>query len=182
MFLRAFRLALLIAIASISLNAIFNLPSSARVFLQSAQPHTVIDYYRLLPDKYFEATREQRFSWMLDPKRGAVVDVSNGYLYAAGDGAQTDIYVCLFKRLDGTYLVAVKSHESDSDIYTYLDFYIYDKGRLQNVTKQSLPMKFDKELKYELPRYGTTVKVTDENGKRVYDLVWINGKFKLKRA
>ncbi len=60
-------------------------------------PRTVVDYYMLLPDKYFEANRQQRRHWMLDPQRGAIVDVANGYLYAVGDGAQTDIYTRLFK-------------------------------------------------------------------------------------
>jgi hypothetical protein len=42
--------------------------------LQSTGPQTVVDYYMLLPDMYFEVTREQRLHWMLDPKRGAIVD------------------------------------------------------------------------------------------------------------
>jgi hypothetical protein len=66
-------------------------------------PRTVVDYYMLLPDKYFEAEREQRVHWMLDPKRGAIVDIANGYLFAPGDGAQTDIYTCVFKRSNGTH-------------------------------------------------------------------------------
>ena len=50
---------------------------------QSSQPRTVVDYYMLLPDKYFEANQKQRLHWMLDPKRGAIVDIKNGYLYAS---------------------------------------------------------------------------------------------------
>ena len=36
---------------------------------QPNEPHTVVDYYMLLPDKYFEANRDERLHWMLDPKR-----------------------------------------------------------------------------------------------------------------
>lgn len=64
---------------------------------QLTQPQTVKDYYLLLPEKYFWANQAERIDWMLDPKRGAVVDTKNGYLYAPGDGAQTDIWVCLSK-------------------------------------------------------------------------------------
>src|SRR5437764_5241493 len=45
---------------------------------QGQRPRTVLDYYRLLPGKYFEANLEQRINFMLDPKRGAIVDVRNG--------------------------------------------------------------------------------------------------------
>ena len=149
---------------------------------QSTPPRTVVDYYMLLPDKYFEANSEQRLHWMLDPKRGAIVDIKNGYLYATGDGAQTDIYACLFKRSDGRYLIAVNYNDKEDVFESILDFYIYDRGRLRNVTKSVLPVPFNKHLYYELPRYGTTIAVTDRSGKRLYDLVWAKGVFRLKRA
>src|SRR5919106_1956733 len=97
---------------------------------QTANPHTVLDYYKLLPEKYFEANEEQRVKWMLDPGRGAIVDVKNGYLYAPGDGAQTDVYVCLFKKSDGSYLITVKSHPADTNEFTRLDFYVLKSGKL----------------------------------------------------
>jgi hypothetical protein len=70
---------------------------------------------------------------MLDPARGAVVDLKNGYIFALGAGAQTSIYVCMFKKIHGDYLVAVKSHDADTDEYTYPDFYEYKRGTLVQV-------------------------------------------------
>jgi len=58
---------------------------------ESSAPRTVLDYYLLLPEKYFEADKEHRIKWMLDQKWGAIVDVKNGYIYARGDGAQTQV-------------------------------------------------------------------------------------------
>jgi hypothetical protein len=85
---------------------------------QSSPPKTVLDYYLLLPEKYFEANKEQRVKWMLDLRRGAVVDIMNGYIYAAGDGAQTPIYVCLFKRPGDLIKIhkkeGMKNHSSHS--------------------------------------------------------------------
>ena len=85
---------------------------------QGQPPRTVLDYYRLLPGKYFEANFEQRMNFMLDPKRGAIVDVPNGYLFAPGDGAQTDVNVRLFRKADGHNVIAVKSHAPDSNDFT----------------------------------------------------------------
>src|ERR1044072_9886955 len=73
-------------------------PAQTAELKEVADPQTVVDYYRLLTDKYFEANDEQRVNWMLDKRRGAVVDLEHGYLHALGDGAQTDIYVRLFDR------------------------------------------------------------------------------------
>ena len=148
---------------------------------QGSGARTVLDYYLLLPDKYFEANREQRVKWMLDSNRGAVVDLKNGYIFAPGDGAQTSIYVCLFKKIDGDYLVAVKSYDVDTDEYTYLDFYEYIRGTLVKV-KALLPVKAYQEFKYKMPRYGRSIDVTDRNGKKIYSFVWSGRRFVLKRS
>lgn len=139
------------------------------------------DYFLLLPEKYFEGDLEQRTHWMLDPKRGAVIDSLNGYLYAPGDGAQASIWVCLFKRLDGTVLIGVKTHPSDTNEITYLEFYSYDHGRWSDVTRRVLPISVDDALNYEMPRHGTTIKVTNRRGTRHYDLIWTKDVFKLRR-
>jgi hypothetical protein len=147
---------------------------------QTPEPHTVLDYYKLLPQKYFEANEEQRVKWMLDPRRGAIVDVKNGYIFAPGDGAQTDVYVCLFKKSDRSYVIAVTSHPSDTNESTRLDLYLFDRGTLLDVTKRMLPVAVDEELKYELPRYGRTIHVK-KKGRRIYDLIWAADKFTLKK-
>ena len=146
-------------------------------FAQSPTPRTVLDYYLLLPDKYFEADKEQRVKWMLDPKRGAVVDLRHGYIYAPGDGAQTGIYVCLFKRAHRRPLIAVKWHDSDTDLYTYLDFYEYEQGTLVEVKEAVLPVKINKTFKYKLPQYGRSIEVRNSRGKRLYNLTWSGNRF-----
>ena len=149
---------------------------------QTSQPKTVLDYYKLLPDKYFEADRTQRVNWMLNPKRGAVVDLRNGYLYAPGDGAQTDIYLSLFRKRTGGYLVGVKFYASDTQDLTYLDFYVYQISSWVAVTKSVIPVNIKDELKYEMPRYGRTIRVRDKRGRPLYDLVWSGDKFRLRSS
>ncbi len=165
------------ALIALLLVFLFQLSSYA----QSPVPKTVFDYYVLLPDKYFEANKEQRVKWMLDSRRGAVVDLKNGYIFAPGDGAQTSIYVRLFKRRQRLPLLAVKSHEADIDEYTHLDFYEYKKGELVEVKKAVLPVKVNEEYKYEMPRYGKSIEVKDQRGKKIYSFIWSARGFVLKK-
>jgi hypothetical protein len=149
--------------------------------IQGQHHLTVLDYYKLLPEKYLEADHEQRIKWMLDPKRGAIVDINNGYIYAAGDGAQADIFVCVFRKADGTNLIAVKTFPGDTDEYTYLTFFIYKDSEWKNVTKTVLPLKINQVLKYEIPRYGKNIRVTSNRGKSLYDFVWTGEVFRLEK-
>jgi len=146
------------------------------------EPKTVLDYYLLLPDKYFEANEEQRVKWMLDPKRGAVVDIKNGYIFAQGDGAQTSIYVCLFKRSSGRPLIAVKWHASDTNQFTYLDFFEYKRGALVEIKDDVFPVKINEEFKYKLPHYGRSIEVRDRHYIKIYTLTWTGRRFVLKRS
>ena len=154
-------------------------PAQTEPLKEVADPKTVLDYYRLLPDKYFEADEEQRVNWMLDKRRGAVVDLEHGYLHALGDGAQTDIYVRLFDRRGQLPVVAVMYHASDSPDFTYIDFFEYRDGGL--VQESLSPVEIDENLTYELPRYGNTIQAFTTHGSPVYDLVWSQTKFELRR-
>jgi hypothetical protein len=155
------------------------LPSGATVATSRVKsPRTVVDYYMLLPQRYFEIDRRS----LLNPKYGAIVDVKNGYLRPWHDGAQIGWEMCLFKRLDGSYLFAVSWHEGPDDGWDpSLDFFSYQNGRLVDVTRSTLPQRFSEKLGYELPRYGTTIRVVTESGKQVYDLVWTRERFQIRR-
>ena len=144
---------------------------------QTSPPRNVRDYYLLLPDKYFEANPEQRVKWMLDQKRGAVVDVKHGYLVAPGDGAQMTLVVCLFKNRDGTYTVGVDAMYSEDADYSRLNFYRYANGSLVDITKSIVPVALPKDYRYKLPRYGTTIKVATQKRRHLYDLVWNGRRF-----
>jgi hypothetical protein len=142
---------------------------------------TVSDYFMLLPEKYFEANRDQRLHWMLDPKRGAIVDDKNGYIYAPGDGAQTDIYLRLFKRSHMDPVVVVNYNNENGVFEPFLDFYVYHDGQLTNQTKKVMAVPFYEDLYYHLPRVGTAIMVSDKTGKKLYELVWSGNVFKRKQ-
>jgi len=111
-----------------------------------------------------------------------VLDKKNGYIYAVGDGAQTPIYVCLFKRRHGLPVIVVKSHEPDTRDYTHLDFYEYKNDTLVEVKKGVLPVKVNENFKYGMPRYGRTIEVRDQHGRTLYSFNWSGQRFVLKRS
>lgn len=154
-------------------------PAQTAVLKEVAEPKSVLDYYRLLPDKYFEANEEERVKFMLNERRAAVVDVEHGYLHAVGDGAQTDIYVRLFDRPGQLPVMAVKYYASDSQDYTYLDFFEYKDGGLVQVSLS--PVEINENLVYELPRYGNTIQVFNKHGAPLYNFVWSQTGFLLRR-
>jgi hypothetical protein len=148
-------------------------------------PKTVMDFFRLLPRDYFfsEDLGEQRMTRMAWLKRlpGRIIDIPNGYLHMPGDGAQQSLTLCLFRRLDGTYLAVVgDNHHEVFD--PFLDFYEWRGGRLREVPRRSvLPVAYNSRLNYHLPRYGRTIRVADTQGRRQYDLVWDRRRFRLVR-
>lgn len=174
------------AFVSLVLATLATLGSTAFAAPAAQPPHTVVDFYLLLPSDYFERENDGRHRpkerlALCSGREEGIVDIPHGYLFAAGDGAQSDLTVCLFKRPDRTYLVGV-GQDSHPDLAPFLDFYEYKAGRLHKVTRAVLPVPFNPKLSYQLPRYGTTIRVTNSTGKSIYDLVWQGRKFTVRRA
>ena len=160
-------------------------------------PKTVRDFFMLLPEKYFtlESCDRQRDKGCKKAREeylktfGEVVDTANGYIKGGCDGGQACIEMAIFKRPDGTYLIGVATFaEMLNDNY----FLNYKDGTWTDASS-SVP-EFSKKNMYELPQHGTTVKVfakkivdqgpdfeASEKGKKLYDLVWKDGKFTVKR-
>ena len=117
-------------------------------------------------------------------------DTKNGYLAAGGDGAQAALRMTIFRKPSGGYIVAVNQFGEIGDDYTFLE---YENGRWKDVSKDVIPEYGTRKI-YELPRYGTTIKVfakkiidTDgviemsEKGAKLYDLAWKDGRFSIVR-
>ena len=161
---------------------------------QTKQPRTVREFFNLLPQRYFalEGCAANPTKQNCDKARRDYIktfleieDDRNGYWKSGCDGAQSCLVMTLFKRPDATYIVALKTEfEMGADNY----FLEYKNGRWLDISREVIP-EFSKNNIYELPRQGTTVEVfakknTDdipERGKKLYDLVWKNGKFSVKR-
>lgn len=156
---------------------------------QTKQPKTVRDFFMLLPGKYFALEPPLTKSEYL--KRFTVVeDTANGYFEGSGDGAQGGLIMALFKRPNGSYIVGLNTFfEGGGECY----FLEYKGGKWFNISTSTIP-KFSKKNIYKLPRYGTTIEVfakkiiekgddfeVFEEGEKLYDLQWKDGKFSIKK-
>lgn len=165
------------------------------VSAQTKQPKTVRDFFNLLPQKYFTLERcvDKPTKNNCDKARAEylknyleVEDTANGYMKGSCDGAQSCFTMVLFKRPNGTYIIAINKLFETSEQTHFLE---YTSGKWKDIGAQVIP-GYGKEKTYELPRQGTTtavyqLKETDEGfierGEKLYELVWRNGKFSIKK-
>ena len=156
--------------------------------LATVRPKTVLDYFMLLPQEFFEFPKSHLKSYLYgEGFNMLMVDKKNDYLRMAGDAAQVTIYMALFRH-KGRVLVGIYT---DGEGGGMLHLMRYENRRWKDVTKAMLPIPYNEDYIYMIPRYGTTIKVTTGNkegnwieygrGKKVYELVWTGGKFKVRR-
>jgi hypothetical protein len=151
------------------------------------QPKTVLDYFLLLPNSFFEIDRSVmgRKKWLYGTGRG-VVDVKNDYLRMQGDGAQGTLNVALFRH-KGKVLVAVQNEFEEGT----LSFLRFERGVWKDTTTEVMPLSYNDRNTYIVPRYGTIIRVLrgnsfydtghDAKRARLYDFVWTGGRFKVRR-
>lgn len=145
-----------------------------------AAPKTVVDYFLLLPQQYFEVRLSERSGLL----RYCTIDLKHDYLAMPGDGAQASLRIALFRHA-GRVLVAVHDRGYDPPDPT-LDFLRYERGRWKKVNDEVLPADWDTNSEaakyrgeiYTLPRYGSAIRVTDVLGEKLGKLIWKNGRFK----
>jgi hypothetical protein len=155
---------------------------------QTSEPKTVGDFFLLVPERYMMGY-DLRFreEMLRGEHRGVVVDVPNGYIsYDASDNP-TGFEFVIFRKNNGSYIVAYSDSVSDNFDWEVGDGYTlyllsYEGGKWRDVTKALLPVAFNKRHSYHLPRQGRDIAVTDDKGGKLYTLTWRNDRFHLKRA
>lgn len=157
-------------------------------------PRTVRDFFNLLPQEYFNLEGcEPETDKNCDKARREYVttyleteDTANGFWKSGCDGGQSCLTMALFKRPDNTYVVGVHTSNEGDDSNHFLE---YKDGKWTDISAQIVPGFSDKNL-YTLPRYGTTVTVYRKNypepnfseiGAKLYDLIWKDGKFTIRK-
>ena len=147
----------------------------------SRQPQTVADFFLLVPDRYMHGyDLSFRQQLLRGERRGAVVDIKNGYISWNASDNPEEFEFALFRRSNGKYIVAF-SAPGEPDLYDSTFFLLsYDGGRWRDVTRALLPVAYDKRLDYKLPRRGRTIVVTRDWRER-YHLTWTGDRFRVKR-
>lgn len=142
--------------------------------------HSVLDYFYLLPfvGNTPKTTAERRE--LLSHPDKHILDLKNDFIEVETD-SYPPLQAAVF-RYQGAELVAVSVPDYRSD-YNAFHLYRLRNGRLQDVTAKELPMPArTNDYLYEVPRYGTTMRVYRidlENQRRypAFDLKWRGGKF-----
>jgi hypothetical protein len=165
------------------------------LFAQSKAQVTVRDFFKLIPPEYFNIVCCDGDVEEFLEKHATVEDAANGYL--AGQDLDNDpkyggFEMALFKRPDGRHIIGLYSYAM-----RWYDFYFleYRNGRLVNIST-TIPGYSQKHY-YQFPRKGTTIGVYQKKyddpgapigvdnsvtrGRKLYDLVWQNGKFIIKK-
>lgn len=162
-------------------------PPSRTAVAQSSAPQTVADFLRLVPARYMEGY-DLRFREELlkGERRGAVVDIPNGYISWDASDNPSGFEFAIFRKSNGRYIVAYNGVDDDFDWEpadgATLRLLSYESGRWHDVTRALLPVALDGRLTYTLPRRGRNIEVTGEGGRKLYTLTWARDRFRIKRA
>ena len=172
----------------VNFGLVLFLSSTAYVQAQPTPVHTyrakpqvrrisVLDYFSLLPSLgigYGSTFQERRE--LLQPVNRPIVDVRHDYVLVHPDSSPAE-QIAVFRTRNKPDLLAVSLPDFQSD---YNDFTLYrlQNGKLRDVTREALPMPSDTgRLLYELPRFGTTIRVfrfniETQSRRHVFDLRW----------
>ena len=151
-----------------------------------AQRFSVIDYFNLLPaygisDTTTRRERRELLQSGTDPDTNPIIDLQHDYLLIHPDSSPAE-QVAVFRAHGKPDLLAVSMPDAESD-YNYFALFRLQRGKLRDVTRQMLPMPAQTDhLLYELPRFGTTIKVFRFNLEKqsrhhAFDLQWHEGRF-----
>lgn len=144
------------------------------------QPKTVTDFYLALPTDvdeiagmdevsrthfgegfFYPNERNRSKSAVLKYRKSLIKieDIKNGYLRLESNEWEGWVEIALFKKTDGNYLVAFSEVGCGPDCSGDVMFLTYEDGEWTNVTKKVFPAESSPEGFYELPRYGTTIRL-----------------------
>ncbi len=162
---------------------------------QSKSDNTLRNIFKLIPSDYFSIYCCDEKPDGFIKKYVTVEDAANGYMAGADteeDPQYSSFQMKLFKRSEDLYVVGFHSESLKWSDYYFLD---YSNGKLKNISK-TIP-QYSMANIYEFPRIGTTIKVyrkkydspgqplgvdnSVSKGRKLYDLVWENEKFVIRR-
>ena len=171
-----------------------NFESNKTETAQTNQPKTLREFFTLLPSKYFalegcDSTKDKN----CDKARTEYIktfleveDAKNGYWKSGCDGAQSCLTMAFFKRPEANYVVHILTEFEGGENSNFLE---YKSGKWSDIGAEIVP-EYSEKNTYVPPQKGTTVEVFKKNfpepsyserGAKIYDLIWNDGKFSIKK-
>lgn len=136
---------------------------------------SVLDDFKLLPQTVVEPFPGLNVKeWMLDQRRGSVIDIENGYIFAQGDGGIPSLHVAKWKSINVTIVTTELN-----DIYGPR-FYA-----CKNIDGKLIEIKLDwyrPGHQYLLPHYGKDIIEYDEKLNIISVIKFINNQFVVRRV
>ena len=188
-------------IISISLPLVFSVVVCT---LGQTPPKTVTEFYLKLPGSingiegtqdnevfgfeddflFYSNERNESPSAILRYRKSLIKieDIKNGYLRLESNEWKGWTEVALFKKADGSSLVAISQVECKPGCSGGLIFSLYTKGHWNNVTRQVFPESSSLHGYYTLPRVGTSIALVcgDDNcrhGEKLAEYQWNKEEF-----
>jgi hypothetical protein len=183
----------LAALVSLIVLVISALASS----IAQPKPMTILDYYLALPQKYLryaggDSAKERSAALYIN-------DAENAYLQARQPNGEFYSSLALFKRPDGSDLVAVENRECARGCNEEFYFLAYENGQWIDVTAKTLPVinpmeirgvlekqfkpreGFEPHIMHRLSSGGASIEVSEyRSGVHLGRLEWIGGEFVFK--
>ena len=159
----------------------FDRPGSPTIVKAEAEAPSIIDYFLLLPDDALEVKPRHWFH------NETSIDKKNGFLSGGGDGAQPVFEAALFRYRDGRPLVALcqADLESDDPRCTSIEFFdLGADGKMKKLDRKVFPVpdwlsgepaKKYEDLRFIIPRPGSTILVRSAKTKKILHKVAWNG-------
>lgn len=148
--------------------------------ISNGEPKTVVDFFLLVPEHYVGYPLDFRQELVRGERRGTVIDIKNGYISWNASDNPEEFEFTIFRKNNGKYIVAFSS-PGEAELFPPRFFLLsYDNGRWRDVTRQLLPVAYDKRADYKLPQRGRSI-VVSRNWRARYRLTWKNDRFRVDR-
>jgi hypothetical protein len=177
--------------AALEITVAFDAENRPSIAKSEQEPPSIVDYFLLLPKDYFEGPPS---IWLRSMREsGGTIDKKNGFMYCAGDGAQPEFEVALFRYRDGRPLLAMSGGELEGADNLYFRFFEPGpNGKMQVVNHWMFPVPdggYDPESgapkanwEFILPRTGRTILIRTAKGHKVlHKLTWKDDRFEKDR-
>jgi hypothetical protein len=141
-------------------------------------------YFLQLPSSLFQVVDGDKSAYLKTYLQDE--NVTLGYLKAGGDGAQNGVEILVFKRRQGSAILAVRSYGERADKTAFLE---QVNGQWTDASISLVPQYDLSKRYYRLAPYGSGVEVHEavfkgpvaEAGRRLYRLHWTGEQFEPRR-
>ena len=138
----------------LSILVLFVLTGSSLAQVADSRPKSILDYYFLLPHKYLSYLKADSRS--VREAALKIKDVDGGFLKSGQAADEVSTSLALFKKSDGSDLIAVENRSCPSGCFSSLNLLSYANDQWTDVTQELLPAIDESKIRAMLRRQYTS--------------------------